>query len=308
MRLNVQDTNLTKPGAIPDERLMLGGARRLLPGVAKCWASTASTAHWVEVEWRVDDLGAALDVKADPVFQPPAERPPVISAGTLDCVAAAARAIRFTASPGRKSARVIALYGVDLPELAGQPSAKIPFYPNQDGTCSEAEDCPANKQCMEPPPVACPREAGVAPQPAPEDADHTLSLVMGGPPQELGHETLALSRSGTVCSATLRASYAIAGGERQTASSADIPCSSFERFAARALPIVTTGPRESPIDPNKTYRAVNSIHNAPKPVARMEFAEWAGDNKANRAFDALAAETLAQLAPALEGKSRRLGL
>lgn len=307
VRLNVQDTNLTKPGAIPDERLMLGGARTLLPGVAQCWASTASTARWIEVEWRVDDVGAPVDVKAHPVFQPPAGSPPVISQGTLECVAVAARAIRFTASPGRKPARVIALYGVNLPELAGQPVAKIPFYPNQDGTCSEAEECPANKRCMEPPPMACPREMGIAPQPTPDDADHTLSLSMGGPPAELGYEALVLSRNGTVCSATLRASYAIPGGERQTATSADIPCSTFTRVAAGMRPILANGPRESP-DSKTTYRAASSSHNAPARDAITEYAEWAGDNKLNRAFDALAAETLAQLAPVLETKSRRLGL
>lgn len=172
VRLLVLDTHAADPKRLPDDRSFLAGASAVLAEVAGCRAQTRSRAHWVEIEWHVDDAGEILETVAHPVFIPPEGQPRAIDDATLRCIERRAAAPPFTAAKGRPTARVFALVGFELPALAdGAPARDLPFYPEPDGYCRLHDECPEHKHCEQPPRVHCPRAGEVDPAaPVPEGA------------------------------------------------------------------------------------------------------------------------------------------
>ncbi len=159
VRLIALDTNEKAPTRLPDARAFQPGVRAVLGDVARCRARTSSRAHWVEVEWRVDDAGKVDRVVAHPLFVMPEGKPPAIEDVTLRCIEESARNPPFSAAKGRAKARVFALVGFGLVE-AHQAAPLAPgeeFYPSVDGHCRLSYECPEAKRCDEPPSVRCPR-------------------------------------------------------------------------------------------------------------------------------------------------------
>ncbi len=173
VRLLILDTNLRAPSQLPDDRSLLWGASAVLPAVAACREESGLRVHWVELEWHVDDAGKIRKTLAHPVFERPKGEPQEIDDATLRCIEQRAAAPPFTAAKGRPVARVFALIGFELPDLAGAATARdVAFHPELDGHCRLSEDCPANKHCEQPPLVPCPRAAQMNPAtPAPIGAD-----------------------------------------------------------------------------------------------------------------------------------------